>query len=41
MKALFVRFAKDQSGATTVEYGMVTALVSVFCITLLTAGGKI
>jgi Flp pilus assembly pilin Flp len=41
MKAFFVRFAKDQSGGTAVEYGMVTTLVSVFCVTVLTVAGKI
>lgn len=30
---LFARFAKDESGATAIEYGLIAALVSVAIIT--------
>jgi pilus assembly protein Flp/PilA len=33
MKNLFARFAKDESGATAIEYGLIAALISVVCIT--------
>jgi pilus assembly protein Flp/PilA len=29
MKALFARFAKDESGATAIEYGLIAALIGV------------
>lgn len=32
MKNLFARFAKDESGATAIEYGLIAALVAVVCI---------
>ncbi len=32
MKNLFARFAKDESGATAIEYGLIAALVAVACI---------
>jgi pilus assembly protein Flp/PilA len=32
MKNLVVRFAKDESGATAIEYGLIAALISVVCI---------
>ncbi|KXF79036.1 hypothetical protein ATN84_04650 [Paramesorhizobium deserti] len=32
MKNLFVRFAKDESGATAIEYGLIAALISVAVI---------
>jgi pilus assembly protein Flp/PilA len=32
MKKLMVRFAKDESGATAIEYGLIAALVSVVII---------
>jgi pilus assembly protein Flp/PilA len=35
MTSLFARFAKDQSGATAIEYGFIAALVAVVCITTL------
>lgn len=34
MKNLFTRFAKDESGATAIEYGLIAALISVVCITV-------
>jgi pilus assembly protein Flp/PilA len=33
MKNLFARFAKDESGATAIEYGLIAALIAVFIIT--------
>lgn len=33
MKNLFARFAKDESGATAIEYGLIAALIAVVCIT--------
>ena len=39
MKRFFVEFAKDESGATAIEYGLIAALVSVAAITALTAMG--
>jgi pilus assembly protein Flp/PilA len=32
MTKLFARFAKNESGATAIEYGLIAALVSVVCI---------
>jgi pilus assembly protein Flp/PilA len=32
MKTLFSRFAKDESGATAIEYGMIAALIAVVII---------
>jgi pilus assembly protein Flp/PilA len=28
------RFAKDESGATAIEYGLIAALIAVVCITV-------
>jgi len=39
MKSIFSRFAKDESGATAIEYGLIAALVSVVIIAALTAVG--
>jgi pilus assembly protein Flp/PilA len=39
MKTLFARFAKDESGATAIEYGLIAALISVVCITVWTSLG--
>jgi len=39
MKNLFARFAKDESGATAIEYGLIAALISVVCITVWTNVG--
>jgi pilus assembly protein Flp/PilA len=42
MKNLFARFAKDESGATAIEYGLIAALISVVCIgTWRTIGGNL
>jgi pilus assembly protein Flp/PilA len=32
MKALFARFAKDESGATAIEYGLIATLIAVALI---------
>lgn len=39
MKKLFARFAKDESGATAIEYGLIAGLVSVVIVTILTTMG--
>jgi pilus assembly protein Flp/PilA len=39
MKKLVTRFAKDESGATAIEYGLIAALISVVIITVLTLIG--
>jgi len=36
MNKLFARFAKDESGATAIEYGLIAALIAVVVITTLT-----
>jgi len=33
MKLLFARFAKDQSGVTAIEYGLIATLIGVAIIT--------
>lgn len=33
MKNLFVRFAKDESGATAIEYGLIAAGIGVAIVT--------
>jgi pilus assembly protein Flp/PilA len=35
MKSLVVRFLKDQSGATAIEYGLIAAGIAVAIITVL------
>jgi pilus assembly protein Flp/PilA len=32
MKTLFARFAKDESGATAIEYGLIASLIGVAII---------
>jgi pilus assembly protein Flp/PilA len=32
MKSLFTRFAKDESGATAIEYGLIASLIAVAII---------
>ena len=32
MKSLFTRFAKDESGATAIEYGLIATLIGVAII---------
>jgi pilus assembly protein Flp/PilA len=39
MKNLFARFAKCESGATAIEYGLIAALIGVSIITVVTAAG--
>jgi pilus assembly protein Flp/PilA len=39
MKAFVKRFAKDTSGATAIEYGLIAGMVSVVIITALTLIG--
>lgn len=39
MTKLFARFAKDESGATAIEYGLIAALIAVGIITAATALG--
>lgn len=39
MTNLFARFAKDESGATAIEYGLIAALVAVAIITAATSLG--
>jgi pilus assembly protein Flp/PilA len=39
MQKLFTRFAKDESGATAIEYGLIAALISVVIIGVLSTIG--
>jgi pilus assembly protein Flp/PilA len=39
MKTLFARFAKDESGVTAIEYGLIAALIAVVIITAVTSVG--
>lgn len=39
MKKLFARFAKCESGATAIEYGLIAALIGVTIITVVTNAG--
>jgi len=39
MKTLFARFAKDESGATAIEYGLIASLIAVAAITAMTTVG--
>lgn len=39
MKNLVVRFAKCESGATAIEYGLIAALIGVAIITAVTSTG--
>lgn len=39
MKNLMNRFAKDESGATAIEYGLIAALIAVVCIAVWTQVG--
>jgi len=40
MKSLFTRFAKDESGATAIEYGLIAAGLAVVIITVFSANGR-
>ena len=37
---IFARFAKDESGATAIEYGLIAALIAVAIITAITLMGE-
>jgi pilus assembly protein Flp/PilA len=39
MQTLLSRFARDESGVTSIEYGLIAALISVVCIAAMTAVG--
>lgn len=39
MTKIFARFAKDESGATAIEYGLIAALIALAVITGATAIG--
>ena len=39
MKALFTRFAKDDTGATAIEYGLIAGLIAVVIIGALSVLG--
>ncbi|MEA2982478.1 MAG: pilus assembly protein Flp/PilA [Alphaproteobacteria bacterium] len=39
MKTLLLRFAKDQSGVTAIEYGLISSLIAVVIITAVTLIG--
>lgn len=40
MKNLVIRFAKCESGATAIEYGLIAALIGVAIITAVTSTGS-
>lgn len=40
MSKFLTRFAKDESGATAIEYGLIAALIAVVIITAVTALGS-
>ncbi|MDF2995198.1 MAG: Flp/Fap pilin component [Xanthobacteraceae bacterium] len=40
MKKLFARFAKDESGATAIEYGLIAAGISVLIIVVVQLIGQ-
>ena len=39
MSELFLRFLKDNSGVTAIEYGLIAALIAVVIITAVTSVG--
>jgi pilus assembly protein Flp/PilA len=39
MKKLFVRFVKDESGVTAIEYGLIAGLISLVILVAVTAIG--
>jgi pilus assembly protein Flp/PilA len=42
MTKFLSRFAKDESGATAIEYGLIAALIALVLVTALTTlGGKV
>ena len=40
MTKFFSRFAKDESGATAIEYGLIAALIALVLVAALTALGN-
>ncbi len=40
MKLILAKFAKDESGATAIEYGLIAALIAVAIIVALTSVGS-
>ncbi len=40
MTKFFNRFAKDESGATAIEYGLIAALIAVVLVTVMTTLGE-
>jgi pilus assembly protein Flp/PilA len=40
MRNLILRFAKDESGVTAIEYGLIAGLISVVIIAAVTAVGQ-
>ena len=41
MSELFGRFAKDQSGVTAIEYGLIAGLIAVVIITAVTGSAPV
>lgn len=39
MQNIFARFAKDESGATAIEYGLIAGLISIAIVTAATTLG--
>jgi pilus assembly protein Flp/PilA len=39
MKTLFLRFARDESGVTAIEYGLIAGLIAVVIIAMVTLIG--
>ena len=39
MNNLFARFAKDESGATAIEYGLIAGLIAVVIVGAITTSG--
>jgi pilus assembly protein Flp/PilA len=39
MKTMFLRFVKDESGVTAIEYGLIAGLISVVILIAVTAIG--
>jgi len=37
---IFIRFVRDESGPTSIEYGLIAALISVVCIAAMTFAGQ-
>jgi pilus assembly protein Flp/PilA len=40
MKTLFARFAKDEAGATAIEYALIASLISIAIISAVTITGS-